>query len=610
MNEITLLPEQQRVADTVTGLCGVRAAAGSGKTTTLVFRAKRLATAGQRVLVLVFNREAAEDVRRRVRGTTIDVLTFHAFCYRMLQRFYPNEPMLRPNRIVGTPKGIQTSKLVFRAMAKVKAHKVDWRQVHEAYGIVREVRAAKPETPLPPLIARALQHKGDLPADELRLWMSLLDAYEMEKKQVGGIDFCDMAAYFLDATRQHDPGAMHQAGLPVYDAVCLDEAQDANPARWAVFLYLAQLATARGGSGLAVGDKRQSIYYFVGAEPELFDEYLNREDVQTLDIPVNLRSTQRIVDLGNSVVSGRGHVPARALDTAGIGLPPVMLPAGDIEKEARLIADRILEVAPNGCSTAQVAILARTNSYLAQLACALSRCSIGVSWLSGQHGPWNTIAGKHLLAYMRIHETKQVDYTALDVMNRPNRYAKRADLVALLRDAPAGILSIEEALARAPLKNKGVRKFLTYMQSFVALPWDKAVKKATTWLKEHAKKSAHIKTIATEDTITLYEALSKELITAGSTTAAVQVVTMGSDSPHQVVLSTIHGAKGLEWPMVHVAGLTKGVLPHREALDEEEEVRLLYVAVTRAIHLVSLSWANKPGPFVEIVDEYIKEITP
>lgn len=596
---IRLLPEQQAVVDARQGFVYAVAAAGSGKTTTALHRAIDLGDL-PRQIILAYNRKAAEELASRMASLTglarfalPEIATVHAWCWRRVLKMYPGSPWTRPENLVDTPGGPRIADLMARAFRAVDWKGNDLFQVHEAYSVCREAMAAG--TPMPDALRRALQFTEEPTEHQVQTYWRVFQAYEDVKRRAHAVDFCDMAATVLHLIQQQGEEWAHSVLCPGALHVVLDEAQDANEARWAVFDMIGRACVARGGSALAVGDPRQAIYGFTGARPDLFEARLTApEGSRTLHIPVTLRSSCKVTRVGNAVAEVWGYPATRPRSEAPEGPAVVSLRSSDVQGEIVALVDLLKGLYPRGVDAAELAVLGRTNAHLAHVECGLYLRGVSARRLDGLEGVWYTVQGQHLLAYLRAWERRAAAFDLIEVSNRPLRYVARKELGDAIKGA-SGLLRLDPA--DPWMGSPGMRKLRQHLQELISLPWPQAVTQAEDWLVQHARKGAGSRTVASEDQEGMYRALAEVLRGCGSTEAATSAPDL-TPKTWQVTLGTIHRAKGLEWPTVIGVGVSQGILPHKRAPDLDEERRLLYVMVTRARDRCALLGAGKRSAFL------------
>ena len=498
-------------------LIAVVAAAGSGKTTVVTRRiAHRIATERadeQHVLAVTFTRQAAGELRRRLIGLglrgDLTVGTFHSVAYGLLRRRWADQsrsaPSLLTNRLgyLRDVLGPDPSRIDVHALAA----ELEWMRAQalspDGYAALASERGRRP--PIPP--ARV--------AD-------LLSAFDTLKRKRGVVDFDDLLMQCADELRRDRDFAA--ATRWRFRHLVVDEFQDINPAQFA----LLELIRGDRADLCVVGDPRQAIYGWNGADPTLLDHVEQTyPGVRVVRLRSNYRCTPAVVTAAAEVLSTAGRTDdSRAVRADGPAVE--LLGAPDEVAEAAAIARRVRDLRPAGGRWRSIAVLARTNHQLGPIATALA--NVGIPAILGPRGRETDEAERRLL----LAEARGLsDPDALRTW--------ATDLAAGLGgDAPS---ALHRDLAGS------LRRFL-----------------------------------AASPTGT------------GRSFAEWHAVDASSNTPADgVELLTFHAAKGREWRAVIVAGIEVGLVPHAGAgsAGADEEVRLLYVAITRARDAAVLTWAEQ-----------------
>lgn len=626
---------QKAVIDWREGEAVVAAAAGSGKSTVLVERTAWLIREGadpSRILCLMYNKDAAETFRTKLTASVggyiaerVGVYTFHAWGLALLRTWYPKAQML--GDVLGAPGGKLRSpaKVVYTAMdkAQVSFWEKDWQAWHEMADFVRDrdfdwKTVAEQEALL--AIAEDRWSFTDTQQQEL---LRFLEEFEQLKREGAycSVDFADMTFFPCRAIRQWET-----AGRPVdhvdalsrtYQHVQVDEAQDTNPARWRIALHLAKHAK----SLVVVGDLRQSLYSWQGAEP---DEMLRRieEGATLLTIPVNRRSTAAIVEHGNAICRGHEwHLGGDALPLVVNGQGQAVRVVLDEEapterEEARLVVDEIERRMRQGYQPSAFVILSRTNRGLVPFELQMLVRELPCRVLGRAGGVWGSVVGQEVLAYLRL-ASGDLRGDIVEVMNKPLRFCTKKDAIAWVQ---AARLSGEGLRTRIPQPSgPGVERLVADLRMaetfgwkdrcdivlrWLVSNWDEVQAKESRAKKRKGEPAKPFEDVAEgssdiDDVETLYRMLHEVAVVAGSVAEIErQIRTANRESPEAVLLSTVHKFKGQERPTAFVTGLRKGMLPHEKSGDWEEERRIFYVASTRAKHELVITTGGAASEFL------------
>ncbi len=551
----------------------VLAGAGSGKTRVLTRRiAWRVAT-GQtdpsRVLALTFTRKAAGELRHRLQsgGMRDHVVagTFHGIALTQLRQRW-------------TERGITAPTILDRKFRMV-AQLLGRRPGVEPLDVLSEMEWAFARLVAPTGYENAAKLSGrtsPLPTGEMG---DLMERYQMEKRRRRVVDFDDLLALAIrDLKSDSDyAAAVRWRHRHLY----VDEFQDVNP------LQFELLQAWRGDSDdvFVVGDPNQAIYGWNGADPDLLSRFSIREPNATvISLDDNYRSTPQILTMANAALAGKSgrlipHRPDGAVPTLS-SYPTDLAEAAGIAQQVKLAHNA-------GDKWGSQAVLVRTNAQLVPIEQALMDAGVPVR-VRGGSGPLGT------------KEVKD----ALRSLGRPG-----VDLRLSLAELD-GSLSGESSADSIGIGGS---------KSFQARQGDSssAIELSPAEI-ERRQNLAALSRLVHEYTSLDHNPTGPGLL-AWITTVQAGEVGVDGDA---VELATFHGAKGLEWQVVHVAGLEKGYMPigyAKTGAQLAEEQRLFYVAVTRAESQLHLSWASErtfgtkkvkrqPSPYLEMMQSAINHL--
>ena len=549
------LNDEQRRAVTcpTTPLC-ILAGAGTGKTRVLTrriaYRALTDAHDPRHVLALTFTRKAAGELTNRLRrlGLRDHVAagTFHSVAYAQLRSRWAD-------------RGIRPPELLERKVGFV-ARLLPSAQRASALDVVTEIEWAKARDIEPDEYGAEAHRLGRQAPLAYRDMARAYQRYEHDKRERRMIDFDDLLRLCRRDLREDREFAQVQHWR--YQHLFVDEFQDVNPLQRSLLD-----AWVAGRDDLCVvGDPNQAIYGWNGADPTALGDFpAEHPGAEVVRLRDNYRSTPQILAVANAVLAGgalESGAPAASLDGLRANRPPGPVPSitahADDVAEARAVARSVRDHHRPGGSWSTQAVLCRTNAQVAVLEQALHQ----------SHIPFRVRGGVGLL------DQPEVKVALRDLQRHPG------DLSAALADLSTSAPSSEEAAGRhdaadddiegggepdgdtgpAPDSRVANLEALTRLgHDYLAVESRPSVAGFVAWLRE--------------------------------TTRADQPDEQGD----AVELATFHAAKGLEWPVVHLAGLEQGLVPigHARTPDElAEERRLFYVALTRAEHEVRCSWAE------------------
>ena len=622
-----LNPDQLDAVVHTDGPLLVVAGAGSGKTRVLTHRIAHLVgehgVNPMRILAITFTNKAADEMRERVASLVgpvarkMWVSTFHSACVRILRREaaaigYPpsfsiydqadaqrltgyviRDLALDPKRF--TPKGVHAqisqykNDLIFAAEAQERAANIFERKIADIY-----------------------------------------TEYQARLVKAGAMDFDDLLTNAVRLFREHpDVLAQYQER---FEHILVDEYQDTNRAQNELILTLGAVHR----NVCVVGDSDQSIYRFRGADLRNILEFEEAfPDVTVIVLEQNYRSTQTILDAANAVIDhNSSRKPKHLWTDQGQGPRIVRYHAEDEGDEARWVVRTLADLHEReGYRWGDMAIFYRTNAQSRVVEEALMRAG----------SPYKVVGGtrfydrreiKDALAYLRAVVNPADEVSVKRVLNVPKRGVGETSVARLDSLASAEGITFAEALRRADEVGvtgsaaRGVAAFVELLDHLATLvpegPGD--------LLQGALEASGYLAELEAEHTVEAAGRLENlgELVGSAREFAEVaefmEQVALVADSDEvdgdesRIILMTLHTAKGLEFPVVFLVGAEEGVFPHSRALDDEKELRLAYVGITRARErlYISHAWSrtlfgstqyNPPSRFVdEIPAELVEAI--
>lgn len=606
----SLTVSQQQVVNHVSGNAVVLAVAGAGKTTTLVQRAAKLMGGhfleAPNILMLTFTKKAAEEMALRATkiapaAACLEARTFHSWCLRALRQF----------------------ETAFQQPDILMDERFEWQQAAWAEQILKvlPMRGMKAKDVLQQIAG--IKNKGCHPkriwdtSDPLCAQLSLFDknlyeAWWKHQAAAGKYDFDDLIIYTLEMLRSRPDVRARIAGYYAY--VMVDEYQDTNPAQELVLELICACPhptlgpPIRSAQIMVVGDDDQSIYAFRGAQPDFIINFQTKWDAVSYAMEDNFRSHNQILDVANSVIK-RNKVRANKTLKGGVGTAGVVRIVEPLD-EGKWVASEIKEALSDTSPPRDFAVLYRTNAQACMFESALTDAEIPyVCEGSHREGFYGIPEVKTLLNYLRLAHTP-TDFEALSyVWNRPTRFLKKTDLIKAKQEAATDDVSdvLDQA---AKLIGRGADKIET-MQTIINAA---RVKKCTSrellvWLMAALEYDKYIRDIAAksqrseDDMLSCVQQMLGDAGRRPNLPAYLKHVDLmianakRKDNGNTVRLMTLHRVKGLEFPRVFFAGFNEDFIPHPKGTLEEER-RLAYVGITRAIqHLSIISKENKQSQF-------------
>lgn len=626
-----LNPEQRRAVETSEGPLLIQAGAGSGKTKTLTHRiayiiANHKATPFN-ILAVTFTNKAAREMRERVatllgqsaenRGFMPYMGTFHSICVRILRQD-------------GEHSGIPRTFVIFDESDRQAAIKQASKQLHlsekefPARVLGSLISSAKNEMVDP----GEYEHTATTPAQ--RAAAQVYPLYERILRDAAALDFDDLINRTVSMLKTQT--AIREKWQHQFAYIMIDEYQDTNAAQYA----LVKLLTNEQKNIAVVGDDWQSVYSWRGAD---FRNILRFErdypGCTVIKLEQNYRSTKHILDAAHAVITKNTQRSEKELWTAaGDGLPVQMLQMMSERAEGEAIVRRVRNGVDMGLRQYKdYAILYRTNAQSRSLEEVFIRYGIPYRIVGGMRF-YDRAEIKDIIAYLRILYQPEDRVSFERIVNVPTRSIGAASLLKFFEWKQREGLSLEQAVTEVatcgtltPKARKAFVDLADILTSLRELIEEASVPGLIDALVRRIDYLAYL-----DDGTPKGESKQenvKELMSAAQEFHEVDLagfleeVSLISDLDtadthgNAVTLTTLHAAKGLEFPVVFMSGLEETIFPHSRALydvgEMEEERRLCYVGMTRAREELYMIYAasrmlyggeqhNPPSRFLSEID--------
>lgn len=604
------------------------AGAGSGKTRALTHRIAYLirerGVQPWKIMAVTFTNKAAAEMRERIGqllggGESPWVATFHASCVRILRReaeaigfssnftIYDDSDQLRLLKDVIKELGITEKTLKPRAAA--------------AY-----IDNAKNRGEFP----GQLEKQGFQDEMPVRVYAR----YQERLKQANAFDFGDLLLYTVRLFEDH-PDVLDKYRQR-FAHILIDEFQDTNHVQY----RLVQLLASGESSLCVVGDDDQSIYAWRGAEiGNILGFEHDFPGTTVIRLEQNYRSTETILAAAGEVVArNRGRKGKKLWTENPSGEPVTLEVLPDDLEEARFVAGEIARLKQDGRSLKDIAVFYRTNAQSRSFEEALVREGFPYVMVGGVKF-FSRMEIKDILAYLRTLTNPTDSLSTRRIINVPARGIGNAtiDKIAVFEAEAGGFYpACSMALERGVLTGAAAKKvtgFIEMMKSFEKLLERLPYPQFTAELIEETGYGPSLRSEATseaQDRLQNLEELLKGMEEHRATEATLQdyleQVALVTDldaydnSNERITLMTLHAAKGLEFPVVFMAGMEEGLFPHSRSNNDgdalEEERRLCYVGMTRAMEKLYLSRArrrrvygtyqfNPPSRFLEEIPPHL-----
>ena len=590
----------------------VLAGAGSGKTRVLVHRIAWYLETGEAsphgILAVTFTNKAAAEMRGRIEQLTgrplggMWVGTFHNIAHRIL-RAHAREAGLPENfQIIDSD---DQQRVVRRAIRGLNLDDNEWPPKEAQWFI----NARKDDGQRP-------QHIDDYGDSALHTMIDIYRAYEEVCARAGLVDFAELLLRAHELW-QATPGLLRHYRERFWH-ILVDEFQDTNAIQYA---WLRQLA-GDDGNLFVVGDDDQSIYSWRGARVENMQRF--RDDYPRhalVRLEQNYRSTGTILDAANALIANNPSRLGKELWTVGSRGEPITLYAAynDLD-EARFCVDRIAQWREHGGALRDCAVLYRTSAQSRVLEDALRQADLPYRVYGGFRF-YERAEIRDALAYLRLAASRADDAAFERIVNVPARGIGNRSLDevrAVARDeritlwaAVRQLCDTRELSARA---SGALGRFLDLIDRMsvatTELPLPELLEHviALSGLAEHYKKEKGERGLDRIDNLEELVTAARDfrpspedaelpLLAAFLTHAALESGEGQADAHSDCVqLMTLHSAKGLEFPQVFLVGVEEGLFPHQRSSEDpvqlEEERRLCYVGITRAMRKLTITYAE------------------
>jgi DNA helicase-2/ATP-dependent DNA helicase PcrA len=655
LNLSTLNPQQRQAVETIRGPVLILAGAGTGKTRVITFRIAHLIEKGiapGNILAVTFTNKAAREMQDRVKKLIprpakrqdgekperATICTFHSLCVRILRQhiellgYKKNFVIYDESEQLGAVKKILSQ-------ISAKGEKTDPSAILSL--LSRYKNGGSQASFAEPGVAAMAEH--------------IKKRYDSALRACNAVDFDDLILLTLRLFTEH-PEAL-EACRAKYRYVMVDEYQDTNAAQF----NLVHLLTKEHRNFCVVGDDDQSIYGWRGADiTNLLDMEKHYPEVKVVKLEQNYRSTNTILHAANAIIKNNARRRGKQLwSQKGQGEKILLHAFESDELEARSVVEQI-EYARMASRVpwSDQAILFRTNLQSRALETALRQASIRYHLIGGQ-SYFDRREVKDFLAYLKMFINPNDDISLLRIANVPARGLSDVTMERLLAASHERTCSVFAAMKNPTVTTtfltktrESIEEFVEFVERTRALLHDGQSLALQVWADRFLEETGYIADLrrsektaeASENRVRNLKDMVATLDRGQPATPQpaerlqtfLEEVTLDSDREEEkevqgeaVTLITMHSCKGLEFPNVYVVGLEDGLLPHSRSKVEgtmDEERRLFYVAITRAMNSLSISHCAgrkkygqmmpcHPSPFlkelppelVELADEKAKQ---
>lgn len=569
----------------------VLAGPGSGKTTVITHRIKNLIEKAEvrpeNILVVTFTKAAAISMQKRFstlmnggKGQLVTFGTFHSVFYKILRksRRYEATEILSER---------QKTDYIREIIGRYGISSNDISELSQ--NIINDIGNIKGNM----LNAQEYEPSCCKKEDFIKVY----NAYNLELKRDGKMDFDDiLRECYLLLCENH---TILEQWRELYKYILIDEFQDINR----IQMNIIELLASPLNNIFVVGDDDQSIYGFRGARPEIMIEFKDYyPEAELIVLNVNYRSTQSIINVAGRVIENNKTRLDKCAHANNKDFQPDIRKFRNQVEELKFVVSKIKEYENQGISLSEMAILVRNNSQIQEISSFLKNRKIEAE--SGKHRSniYNGMVAKDILSYVRGALKFDGTYFNEDliyVLNKPQRYISRQVVLSVNMNI--------SAVRRIYSKNN-IDSFLFHIEMIRKLPPQAAL----SYIRKGAGYEEYLRLYAIENNIPMsgllkqLEQLAQECSKFNTLEQWINSIDSAQNSEGQnfgkkssgeggtnnrINIMTMHGSKGLEFKAVFIVDANQGIIPTSKALRErdfEEERRLFYVAITRAIDYLNV----------------------
>jgi DNA helicase-2/ATP-dependent DNA helicase PcrA len=638
-----LNPSQRAAVENTKGPVMIVAGAGSGKTRVLTYRIAHILKEGNdafNILALTFTNKASKEMRERIHSVVgsearnLWMGTFHSIFARILRVESERIGYPRNFTIYDTDDAKSLLKTIVKELGLDD-------KLYKPAGVLGRISAAK----------NALVNAGEYMANDENtsfdessgrpMFGKIFQMYQDRCFKASAMDFDDLLLKTFELFKNH-PDVLHKYQHQ-FKYIMVDEFQDTNQAQYAIIKKLAAVHQ----NIAVVGDDAQSIYAFRGATiANILGFQRDFGDTQVFKLEQNYRSSQTIVEAAGGLIKlNKDQIPKKVFTTNDVGEKIKVLRALTDNEEGRMVASSIFQEKMNShVANKDFAILYRTNAQSRSLEEALRKMNIPYR-IYGGLSFYHRKEIKDILAYLRLVLNTNDEEALKRVINYPARGIGKTTMDKVMIVASEQNISLFETLERArEFQIKGyevlgdfvlmIRSFQTMLKKpaydvamhvakqtglLKALYEDKTVEGIARYenIEEllNGLKEFSVDDSVDEDGVQKYGILEEYMADIALLTDSDKEDPNDND---RVTMMTIHASKGLEFKNVFIVGLEENLFPSQLSLNSrqelEEERRLFYVAITRAMNKLTLSFATSRFKFGNITNaepsRFLSELDP
>ena len=648
MNKIKPLPEewsgllnseQKEAIENIQGPLLIIAGAGSGKTRVLTYRyAHLIKTYGinfENILAITFTNKAANEMKERISQllnlelSPKWISTFHSLCVKML-RIHGHHIGFNNNFTIYDQS--DSTKLIRNCM---KDSDIDTKQ-YSPKRIQAHISSLKNQRILPGEAIEFAQSFFDVKVAEV------YSSYQKKLMLANSMDFDDLLVKAVELLETSDKSLDYWSSKFKY--IMIDEYQDTNMVQY----RLVELLASKYKNICVVGDSDQSIYAFRGADIRNIQEFENDfKNAKVISLEKNYRSSQKILDIANAVISNNPRNKEKKLWTENeVGLDVNLIEFNSERDESKWIADEINKLL-NQNEYSEIAIFYRTNNQSRLFEEELRKLSLNYK-VVGNVRFYDRKEIKDIISYLNFLINPEDTISFERILNVPKRGIGESTLQKLRDYSNTNEISLSESINNlskiSNLSERAKKQIINFQEIINELKTfalqgpsititktleltgykDELVKEGTLESQMRLENLDELLTSAFEFE-NLYEEEVEDPFTVLRDYLESIALFTDSDDVNQedrILLMTLHNAKGLEFPAVFITGMEENIFPSQRSESDfeiQEERRLCYVGMTRAEKKLYLSYSNTrtmwggtnyylPSRFIDEAKPYLKEI--
>ena len=648
MNKIKPLPEewsgllnseQKEAIENIQGPLLIIAGAGSGKTRVLTYRyAHLIKTYGinfENILAITFTNKAANEMKERISQllnlelSPKWISTFHSLCVKML-RIHGHHIGFNNNFTIYDQS--DSTKLIRNCM---KDSDIDTKQ-YSPKRIQAHISSLKNQRILPGEAIEFAQSFFDVKVAEV------YSSYQKKLMLANSMDFDDLLVKAVELLETSDKSLDYWSSKFKY--IMIDEYQDTNMVQY----RLVELLASKYKNICVVGDSDQSIYAFRGADIRNIQEFENDfKNAKVISLEKNYRSSQKILDIANAVISNNPRNKEKKLWTENeVGLDVNLIEFNSERDESKWIADEINKLL-NQNEYSEIAIFYRTNNQSGLFEEELRKLSLNYK-VVGNVRFYDRKEIKDIISYLNFLINPEDTISFERILNVPKRGIGESTLQKLRDYSNTNEISLSESINNlskiSNLSERAKKQIINFQEIINELKTfalqgpsititktleltgykDELVKEGTLESQMRLENLDELLTSAFEFE-NLYEEEVEDPFTVLRDYLESIALFTDSDDVNQedrILLMTLHNAKGLEFPAVFITGMEENIFPSQRSESDfeiQEERRLCYVGMTRAEKKLYLSYSNTrtmwggtnyylPSRFIDEAKPYLKEI--